>query len=180
MPLYSVDIQKKQGTEYWTNRYILNDASLGAASVSMLEIAQCEVQIHTQNVVIDRGRVRPLAPGGDNFIIVPYGYDGGYDGGSLSSQLPLFNVVRVDLEVSEGRPSRKYYRVGLTDGMVNGSTINETYRAFVDTQVEQMRTDLAGKLVDVDGQGINGATVFATVAMRQLRRGSRRRLTPII
>lgn len=180
MPLYTVDVQKVQGTEYWTNRYVVNAPSLGSASVTMEPLITLEVRIHTMNVRIDRARVRPLAAGGDTYIIIPYGFDGGYDGGPLSSQLPLFNVVRADLAVSEGRPSRKYYRTGLTESLVEGSTINEVYRAYVDGQIELARTTMGGAFVDVDGQGINSATVFPAMAMRQLRRGSRRRLQPII
>ena len=180
MPLFTIDIQKVQGTEYWTNRYVVNDTSLGTASVSAEVIANREIQFHSKNLRYDRIRIRPLAAGGDNYIILPFAFDGGYDGGDIGSQIPLFNVVRVDMAVSEGRPSRKYFRTGLTESMVIGSTVEEVYRQFVDTQMELMRTNLGGKLVDVDGQGINSMTVFPAVGMRQLRRGSRRRLQPII
>lgn len=180
MPLYTVDVQKKQGTEYWTNRWVVSSPSLGQASVLGGEIAGHELSIHTTNVLIDRYRTRPLVPGGDNYIIVPVGYNGGYEGGTLASQIPLFNVVRVDWAVAEGRPSRKYFRTGLTESMVDGSVLVEAYRVFVDGRMEDLRITLAGALVDVDGQAINDATVFPAVGMRQLRRGSRRRLTPII
>lgn len=180
MPLYTVDIQKRQGTEYWTNRWVVSAPSLGQASVLGGEIAGYEQDIHTTNVILDRHRTRPLVAGGDNYIIVPIGFAGAYDGGALSSQIPLFNVVRVDWAVAEGRPSRKYFRTGLTETMVEGSNLVESYRAFVDARMEAMRTALAGALVDVDGQAINSATVFPAVGMRQLRRGSKRRLRPII
>lgn len=180
MPLYTVDVQKVQGTEYWTNRYVISSATLGAAAIDAEPIIAAEQAIHTWNVRLDRYRVRPLAAGGDNYIIVPLGADGTYNGGALASQLQLFNVVRADFAVAEGRPSRKYYRVGLTESMVAGPTLEETYRALVDAALETMRLDMGGAFVDVDGQAINGATVFPATGMRQLRRGSRRRLTPII
>jgi len=180
MTLFTVDVQKMQGTEYWTNRYVVNDVSLGEASLAGQIIAEHEQRIHTQNVRIDKFRVRPLAPGGDAYIIVPFGFDGAYDGGALNTQLPLFNCVRVDWQVAQGRPSRKYFRTGLTESMVVGATLEEAYRAFVDLSMEDMRSDLGGKYVDVDGQAINSATVLPAVAMRQLRRGSKRRLQPII
>jgi len=180
MVLFQVDIQKQQGTEYWTNRYIIDETDLTAAATKADLIPGFEQLFHTTNVTLESYRVRPLAPGGDMYIIVPLGANGLYAGGDLSSQLPLFNCVRVDLAVTFGRPSRKYYRSGLTEAMVVGSSLDATYRTVVIDAMDDMRAALAPSFVDVDNQAIVNSQVYVPVQMRQLRRGSRRRTEPII
>lgn len=180
MPLYTCDVQKRIADEFWTNRYVLQAADFGEAQVLADLIPGAEQKFHTTNVYFDRYRVRPLLPGGDIYKIVTLGPPGLYVGGAASTQLPLFNVVRVDLRVAIGRPSRKYYRTGLTEGMVEGPILNEAYRSVVETSLDELRVALGVGFVDNDAQAIVDNTVFAQIGMRQLRRGTRRRTTPVI
>lgn len=180
VPLYTCDVQKTQGGEYWTNRYVIEAGTIFEAQAQADLIPGAEQLFHTTNVTLDRYRVRPLTPGGDQYIIVALGASGAYNGGALDTQLPLFNCVRADLPVNLGRPSRKYYRTGLTEGMVAGPQLENAYRTVVDNALEGLRNTMAGSWVDPDAQTILSVSVIPFVAMRQLRRGSRRRTEPII
>lgn len=100
--------------------------------------------------------------------------------GSTTVALPLFNVVRVDFRTSSGRPSRKYLRILLVPADVAGSGgILPSTVGYVTTDYsEPMALDT--RFVDVDGEAFTGFTTYNMIAMRQLRRGSKRRLQPII
>ena len=163
-----VDIQKRLGGEYWTNRYFLGVGSVGEAAGYVPDIVAFEKSIHSVQVLFDRARVSDGIPGTDTYVIVPLTGTGGV--AVPEGPLPLFNVVRVDFGVGGGRPSRKYYRCGLGDNLTAGPNwqleLIGDYQAAVNTFVNG-----PVPYCDVDGQIIISGTVFQSIAMRQLRRG---------
>ena len=177
MPLFRAEIQKTQGGLYWVNRYIISEANIGTAHAAALNLVEHEQAIHSQEVTLDKIRTDDMVPGSDQFIVTVLGADGAYAMGT--GQLPLFNVVRVDVNVAVGRPSRKYYRVGLTETVVAGDELEATYRTAVVNAMTAMRAAVP-EWVDVDGQVFVGQSVMPKVAMHQLRRGTRRKTTPVI
>lgn len=182
MPLYQIDIEKTLGGEFWTNVYYVQQSDLSNANTDAGTIAGIEATFHLENVQFTKARIRTVAEGDEIFVTRPLGFIGARDnsGGQL---LPLFNVVRVDIGAITGRPSRKYYRGTLlsSDVQANG-TIVEAYRAFVEQQVDiLLGSGLNGvPLRDVDGEELTVSTAFQTIGMRQLRRGSKRRLQPVL
>lgn len=182
MPIYQLDIQKQFETEFWTNVYYVDAPALLDARDTGPYFLTAERTFHASLVNFTAVRVRSVQQGDDeyvtNSITLP-----GLVPTQNADLLPLFNVVRVDLPVSTGRPSRKFYRGVLRDADAQSRVVNPAKR----DQIQQALNDLLADLnavgvawTDLDGQPITGAAVQVPVAMRQLRRGSRRRLNPII
>lgn len=172
-----VDIQKRIGTEYWTNRYFLGVGSIGEAAGYVDEIVAFEKLLHSTEVIFDRARVSDGIPGSDSYVIIPLSGTGGTSGSG--AHIPLYNTVRIDFGVGAGRPSRKYYRCGLGEGLLNG----EVWDSLLMTDYQAAATAFVNGVVpycDVDGQIIISATVMNQVQMRQLRRGSKKKTQPVI
>lgn len=177
MPLFSVDIQKRLGTYYWTNRYVIQADDLTLATNVVPGLVDTEKMIHATTIFFDKARVSDFVAGNDNFIIVPLSGNGEY--AVVGDAYPMFNVVRVDLRVAIGRPSRKYYRTGFGEGEADGDHWSNSYYPVLTAAMVQLTTTIAG-LVDVDGQLIVGYAVPNLIGMRQQRRGSKRKLAPVI
>lgn len=175
MPLWTVDIEKQLGLEFWTNRYILNSADLASATAVGAQIVTAERTIHTTDVNFNRYRVADLDPLTDIFTITPIGLTGGVT--KSTDYLPLFNVLRVDFGVEQGRPSRKYLRLPIQESQQVDFAFTPGFLAFVQTNYVDAMLGIS-QYVDVDGQNIINGAPKESVAMRQLRRGSKRRVTP--
>lgn len=176
MNLWVVDVEKRLGEEYWTNVYHLNAPSLADAEVAALAIVGRERSMHRDNVSFTKVRVRPkLLPAGGGTVVATGGT------GQLSSTgqniLPLFNVARVDFLTSVGRPSRKYFRLPIVANDAVNGTLNATITGIINTYAAGMVGD--ARFVDPQGQPFIGSFVDTRVAMRQLRRGAKRKL-PVV
>lgn len=177
MPLYSVDVEKLLGSEYWSNRYIVNAASLAAANSVGAQIATIEQNVHSSEVTITKLRTSDQVMGTDEFIVTPLNNIGLAAAGV--SRLPLFCVARVDFSVGAGRPSRKYLRLPIYEADVENETFTGAFQTRIANDYVTPLVNLVG-YVDVDGQEVIMGQLFPKLAMRQLRRGSKRRLEPII
>ena len=177
MARFQVDIEKSALGERWTNVYYTEQPDLAAAVSFGQGLVNMEKAIHRTWVLFNTLRVRSTVVGDEVFSIVPLTGTGTVDGATAAA-LPLFNVVRVDLAATAGRPSRKYYR-GILEEPDNAGGALDTARQ---TAVEAALTAAieGEQLVDVDGQTIVSAATWPMIAMRQLRRGSRRRTEPIL
>lgn len=176
MALFKVDIEKSRGTEFWTNRYVVDQANLADAFLLGEDIVAAERQFHPSEVTFTKYRASDLNPSTDQFITGPISLPGLLTPGN--SILPLFNVIRVDFAAGFGRPSRKFYRGILYESNTESGTILGALLASISASLLPLVE--GGNLVDVDGTPLSSVTPFSTIAMRQLRRGSRRRTTPII
>jgi hypothetical protein len=176
--LVSLDIQKYLRGEYWTNRYILDIASTSAGSVPAGQIVTAERSITIVDVQFVSYRISSIATGDDDYVVVPLETPGQR---AISTQaLPLFDVLRVDFGVGQGRPSRKYLRGVLSEqDQTNYGELEASAQTFFSTNYGQPVAAVP-EYVDVDGQPILTSSVFKSVGMRQLRRGTKRRLQPII
>lgn len=176
-PLFQCDIQKQFNGEYWTNRYMLSSASREQAEASALELVAAERLTHSNQILFDRVRVSDTLPNTSNYSIIPLTGVGGYsDSGGM---LPLFNVMRIDFRTAVGRPSRKYIRAGLSTLSMGGNFIlNDAQKARGNSYITAVLA--VEEYVDVDGEDIIAGVVLPTIAMRQLRRGSKRRTTPVV
>lgn len=178
MPLFQVDIEKELGGEYWTNRYVVSAATLLEAATVGDSIVTIERNIHRTNVLFTKMRAADFVPGNDQFVIHTINGYGDLD--IVAGQmLPLFNVLRVDFNTSIGRPSRKYLRLPLYEGDIIDAAFNPGFLTTMDTEYCANMLLLAA-FVDVDGQQFLSASAMPKVAMRQLRRGSRRRTQPVL
>lgn len=176
-PYWQIDIQKKLGTEYWTNVYHVARSNQAAAAAAADFWVGIERSIHSEDVQFVSYRVAPF-PGPSEGTIYPIGLFGSRP---TADSLPLFNVLRVDFPAPTGRPSRKYYRLPVREGdQANGSFTSAAMTDFINQFVATFEDPDSAGLIDVDGQLLTSATPMITVGMRQLRRGSKRRLQPVI
>lgn len=175
MPLRLTTEKEYQG-EFWTNVYWLDHETVAAALADGLAIIQAEQAASAAAVLFTRYRVDDAVIETDNYqtvIVNQYGAVAA-DGNQL---MPLFACLRVDFTVSGGRPSRKYFRGMLYESNVDGPF--NLVPAFVTARQADLATNIAAvaSYVDVDGQEITGGLVYPKVAMRQLRRGSKKKDT---
>lgn len=177
--MIKLDIEKQLLGEYWTNRYFLDFTDPAAALIAGANIAGYEQAIHMENVLFTKYVVSDVDPSTDNYYSVPLNVYGDRSYGGTVNFLPLFNVARVDFAAGAGRPSRKYLRLPLTEGDTETGALSSALIALINTEYVAPLVALA-TFVDVDGTAIEGGTVFPQIGMRQLRRGTRRRTTPIL
>ena len=177
MATWQIDIEKNLGTEYWTNVYYVDAASQVDAANQAVKIVDVETQLHQQKVNFTKYRVRPYPAGGASGTVYALGVAGQR---ANYNSLPLFNTCNVLLSVATGRPSRKYYRLPFQEtDQVDGQLIPAVRTLFNNVWAELV-TDPDINLTDESGQVVNQARIDPNVGMRQLRRGSRRRLNPVI
>lgn len=177
MALWNVDIQKKLGDERWTNRYILRADTITMADGVAQLIYNYERSVHSPAVEFERIRTSDRIPDTDVYIINELHTFGlfNYDG----ERTPLWNVAVVLFETLMGRPSRKYLRIPIHESQMSGDNLGSGLIAALDQNYAQPMWQLP-EFVDVDDQRFVGASVQPTVGMRQLRRGSKRKLQTII
>jgi hypothetical protein len=87
----------------------------------------------------------------------------------------------MDMPAPTGRPSRKYWRLPLEEAAVLNGQVEPTFVTAWQGHVnDYFASPASAGVIDVDGQLLVSGTIMAPVGMRQLRRGSRRRVTPVI
>lgn len=171
--LWVVDSEKVYQGEYWTNRYIVQAPDLAAAHAIAMGIVATERSAHQVQVLFTKVRTSDGQPNTDVYQVTNINEFG--QRAATGDLLPLFNVVRVDFNVSGGgRPSRKYLRGILTESDISFNTIITGTVTSLETLYATPLAALTG-FVDVDGQEIVSGQVYPNVAMRQLRRGSKRK-----
>lgn len=183
MPLFTVQVFKEGYGEKWSNRYLIEASSLAAAVICAPAIATAERGVHLDTVLFTYMRVSDLVAANDNYATIPVNNTGQTN--ASASALPLFNTVRVDIDVEGfGRPSRKYYRLPLMETDQDNHALSGTLVSAMAAMVNAMiaAVDSAGggdgELVDPDGQSWVTATTFPRVQMRQLHRKRRRAAPP--
>jgi len=183
VPLYKIDVEKEAFNNFWTNRYFVTSTTIENAHEAAEVIWTFEKTIHREDITIVKARTSTAVAGDDTFIIEPLSLAG--DIAPSGPYMPLWNVVRADIAVEgHGRPSRKYYRVGLCAGdQIPGFSIDASLVGIISTAMSGLITDVnavGANLCDADVDLWNTATVFNKIAMHQLRRGSRRPTTPVL
>lgn len=179
MALYNLDVQKVLGGEYWTNRYVLEGDSIPELLAPATAIWQAEQAITCAPVTFVSYRISDRIEGSDVYRVVTIGLPG-LRTITLDTMMPLFNVARVLFEPATGRPSSKLLRGVLGEGDCDSAgLVNSSLQTFVNTNYTAYLIDTPS-YVDVDGQPFVDGHVDRRVGMRQLRRGSKRRETPVI
>lgn len=181
MAVYQVDIEKSfnpttSTTVYWTNVYYVNAADVASATTSGQSIVTLEKTIHGTTVAFTKMRIRLAALQVSPGTIIALSGNGGR---TANNPLPLFDVVRVDFSVATGRPNRKYLRLPLgsadnSAGALVAGTVTTVQNSYM-TPLINMNV-----VCDTQGQPILSGSVWPYVAMRQLRRGSKKKTTPVI
>lgn len=175
MPHYYVEIEKRLGSEFWTNRYIVRALTLAdASSILGVGLLNAERPLHAEAVTFTRYRVSTVDPSDDTYVIVTINAPGLRDIG-INQLLPLFNTLRVDFPAGSGRPSRKYYRGVLTENDIAGDLVQTNFNGLMAAFVDMFAEGEGPGLVDPQGELFVNAVPISLVQMRQLRRSRRRR-----
>jgi len=181
MAVYQVDIEKSYAptagtTIYWTNVYYVNAADSAAATTSGQSIVTLEKTIHSSLVSFTKMRIRQpsvLSQAGTIVVLT------GTGSRATTQPLPLFNVFRIDFSVASGRPNRKYIRGPVLAGDNNsGAVLSTTATTIVNSYITPLIN--MNVVVDKQGQPILTGALYPFVGMRQLRRGSKRKIAPVI
>jgi hypothetical protein len=170
-----ITIEKMYQGEYWTNVYFV-DTTVESGGATALALVEAERAVHMSQVLFTKFRIDDNTENTDVYytgIINTFGVRSA----AAADLVALFNVVRVDFQAATGRPSRKYLRGCLQESFVAFQTIDPAQVTFIQTNYADVVAGLTG-YVDVDGENIVGGVVYPLLAMRQLRRGSKKRITP--
>jgi len=180
MTLYAMVSEKEYNGVYWTNRYILQADTLAAAVTAAGSVRTIEREVHYTQVNFTKYRVSDQVEGTDVYQIINDSVTGDLTIEGTPDWLPLFCRTRVDFNTDGGgRPSRKFLAPLMHEGIQQNGSLTDGWRTFVQTNYVVPLVALTA-FVDVDGQAFGSGSVIKPVAMRQLRRGSRRRTTPVI
>lgn len=177
MPIYNIDIEKQYLGDYFSNRYQVNTADILSARALADEFVQAERSVSLVTVLFTKVRTSDTDPDTDSYFTDPINQFGAIAG--IDDALPSFCRVRVDFGTQNGgRPCRKYLLPPVPEvSQVNG-TLTGTYAGTI--QSTYVAAILAiGEYCDPDGSPIVSGSVFPRVAMRQLRRASKR-TTPVL
>lgn len=174
-----IDIEKVYLGEFFSNRYLCSLAVSGTIGDAVVAaVVAAEKQAMYDQVFFLRARHSTLTPGDDvyrNYVLT----GSGVRPTPVDGLLPQFNVIRVDFQPTAGRPSRKYLRGTLAEKDIVGSTIDPI---LIGTNINAYIAAIVAEddIVDPQGDDLVSGTAIPTVAMRQLRRGSKRRTTPVL
>jgi hypothetical protein len=170
---YQLSIEKYYAGEYWVNRYFLSTLALTDARTAANAIAALERTLYSGYVVMTKMSISSTQQGDFVYETIVLNQPGGRDI-ALNQMLPLFVVVRVDFSVQASRPSRKYLRGVLIEPDINGVAIEPAIITMVNTNYATKMAAIAD-FVDPQGSDIVTGACHPQVAMRQLRRGSKKR-----
>lgn len=173
MAVFQVDIEKRLVGERWTNRYFVDAETIAAAHVTANVIVDTERTVHGSAVEFVTVRTSTVTEGDNVYISEPLF---GFGEVSLTAYLPLFCVVRVLFGGTGGRPYYKLYRGCLEEANVSGSVLE----AGVTLAFVELCASLSGLITTGLGDTLATGVVDPRIAMRQLRRGRRRKTTPIL
>lgn len=171
----TIEMFNAQASEYWSNRYFTT-AEVDDAGATLDAVVNAHRNILRNNCIVTKVRIDDNTEGTDNFDTVSVNAPGLKTFGS-NELLPLFVVARCDFDVSGGgRPSRKYLRGYLLESQINFTTMDSSavddLNAFGDAIVA------IGTICDPQGSVFVDAVPWPFPAMRQLRRGSKKKTTP--
>lgn len=169
-------IHKTSNGEHWVNTYNLQEAyDAAAATTAAQTIVAFERGLYLTNVLITHYNLSDGVEDTDAYFSVPVNQAGQVT--PSGDTAPLFNTLRIDFsKLGGGRPGRKYYRGVLHEAVVNA------FGALSSTAISTWQTAAQTMADNTSAGGTNftyvTAAVYPYVQMRQLRRGSKKKITP--
>lgn len=176
MAVWELSIEKQLLTEYWLNVYHCDVATQAEAKTVADAIVEAEQAITMGIVTFNKMRIRQVSSAPGPGTVYPIGSNGTLP---QSPYLPLFNVCRIDFAVPVGRPSRKYIKQPIAMSSVSNGQFQPSALTFFQTEYCTPILSIPG-ICASDGQPFLNAAPIPAVGMRQLRRGTRKKSTPII
>jgi hypothetical protein len=176
MAIWQIVTEKQLGTEIWVNDWYVSAPDQLTAQGYAGDIIDIEAAAYMDVITITKFRVRAADTPGAQGTVFAVGVQGER---AVQAYLPLFNVVRLDMAVTTGRPGRKYMKMPLAESWQENGVLTTGYLADVNGTTAAALLGL-GVLTQADGDVIQSIAASPIVGMRQLRRGSRKRTQPII
>jgi hypothetical protein len=162
--------------EFWTNVYWLTGTTVNDFGPEVTAVVNAEKALYPEWVKITKVRIDDATPDTDVSKAYVQNISGTRALVAGNQWAPLFVVARVDIETATGRPSRKYLRGVLFEADFDTASLTGGITALLQSYGNALVASAA--LVDVDGQDFTAAAPYPAPAMRQLRRGSKRKVTP--
>lgn len=177
LPTHRIEIHKHVGAEKWVNTYLVNAATMDAAEGFAAGLISFERSLHLSAVVFDYARTSTTIVGDRTFDHIVVNLPGLGDPGT-SVVLPLFNTLRLDLQVNDADPARKYYRGCLTAAQLESNfTIIDSavtyFQGVIDAHAG--RPSLQG-VVTPKGNIVLNQVVADKVQERQLHRRRKKKI----
>lgn len=177
MPVLQVDVQTRIGEVYVSNVYHVMADDFNDAQTQGINICINQAAMMPNTWQIDYIRISTPTPGDKSFRTVPINQNGGRSGGGET--MPLFCRWRIDMQVGDRRPLRKFL-VGIMEGDQSGGQLTNAAIIFAQTSfINPMIGDPNLHLCAIDGTEVISMAVKTQVGMHQLRRASKRK-TPVI
>jgi hypothetical protein len=160
--------------EYFTNVYLAAGSSPAAAAGKAASLVDAERAIFGSYVLFTKSRIDDMIPENDNYYVESVMLPGLRPGMVETVHTALFNVGRCDFRVQGGgRPSRKYVR-NVMENDTSGNLWSAGYTTLMNTYIN---TVIGVGLVDPQGNALISGFLWLEVAMRQVRRGSKKKDT---
>jgi hypothetical protein len=177
MPVYKLDYQFVVGTEYWTNKWYVIATDRVDAVTAANAIATIMAGFVLQPVVLDKVRITPEPFLKNVYQDIALSLTGTAGAGPVA---PLFNCARLRSSGNYGRQTNHYMRGTVQlDSIAADQRFNAGAITFFNGKCAQLM-DLNWPLCDKNGYVYVYLNVSPIVGMRQLRRGSKRRVRPVI
>lgn len=170
MPIFRISIQcainELTASYKWSNTWYVSRADRFEAASAAVGMASFYPQALWEDAFVYNVYVSDMIPNTTNYENIPIGTEGvGQITGLYGEPYHPFICTRVDLTVPGSRPSRKFWRTPLFEGMVsNGRLIAPEIAAAISAAMADMTT--VSGLCDVDGEGITGHLVKGVTSRR--------------
>lgn len=175
---HRISIHKAWGLYKWNNDWLVDAVSMAEAEGYGDILTTFERRMHFDVVLIRGFTVATLAPNDRKFrnkAVNLYGINGA----TGLQFLPPWNCLRVDLSTQDSDPGRKYYRSPIPETwQIDGnlvSTVITSLQADINTYL--VNTVVLDNIFTPKGNVVTGATVYPRVAMRQMDRRRKKKVT---
>jgi hypothetical protein len=169
MALYKVALRKAHDVTWpqrrkWSTTFYVSAESAVSAATTIVNAWDDHLKGATRNNVFAYEVYATSVTEGDadyNIQTVPAGIQRGTAGAGSGELYRPDVCVSVTIPVAGSRPSRKFWRWGLTEGDIsNGVALGGGIPEAIAGAFNAMLTELAGVLVDPDGQALQSGVVL--------------------
>jgi hypothetical protein len=176
MGVFQVDIQTDYYGEFISNRYFVDEPGLAEAAAIGVAIANLHAKLLPPSVKIDAIRASTPAPADNQFFTSPVNIPG--TRAATSQTMPEFCRYRVDFQIGYRRPLRKFLLVPFEEDSEGSSFTGGAVARVINDYINPLIA--LASVCSAEGLPVINGSLNARIGMRQLRRGSKRRLQPII
>ena len=178
MAIWQVTIQKAIQSEYWTNRYFVDTATIEGAETVGLQIVEAERAAHA--TYVEFVSMRTSTPAVDNPSVYLVKELTGVGARTVTTVLPLTVTTNIVMQTGPRRPDRKFYRgCAQASDIATVSTFNTTYTTALTAGLCADLFEIT-PLCSATGEPYTAIPPSQKIGQHQLTRGTRKKTQPII